>query len=812
MSSRRLVLRTLNAALIVLCMLVLVGPANAAPALPSQPAGVTQPSSLLRFTSGGHALGFSAQSVYAASGTHALHLDFLGANAVQPQADSLARSDGQAAPLSRVTYPNLWDGVSLTFTASAGGIYSTTYTLAPGADARNIRLQYNAPLKLNSNGTLNIAFQTGAMTETAPVAWQVIHGRRAPVQVSFRVRGQQLSFALGAYDPRYPLMIDPTLVWHTFMGGGGDDAAWAIAVDGSGNTYAAGQSGADWDSPVRPYTAGSDAFAAAFDSSGNLLWNTFLGGTAYDNGLGIAVDGSGDVYVTGHSNATWGTPLRAYSNGQDAFVAKVDSSGALLWNTFLGAAGADQGRGITVDGGPDVYVVGYSVNSWGAPVRAHSAGANNDGFTAKLTSLGALTWNTFQGAGGTDFSKSVVVDGGGNVFVAGNSSADWGSPVWPHLGGVDAFVVKLSSAGALTWLAFMGSASDDFGKGIALDGAGDVYVSGSSLASWGSSPVRAYSGGQDAFAAKLMSATGIRSWNTFLGGGGSDLAQGLGVDASGNVYVAGWSSATWGSPLRAYSGNLDGFTTQLSSSGGLHFSTFLGGTAEDQATAMAVDGFGVGYVAGYSGSSWGNPVWAYTSGVDGFAAKVDFPNTVIDTFISQGANDGWVLESGENTNVGGSMNSIATTFRVGDEAGDKQYRGIVSFNTSSLPDTAVITKATLKVRQQGVVGTIPFSTHGTLLAGIRTPYFGTSVVLESIDFQATQSAQLGFSSTPVANWYSAISGGSVSPYINRTGTTQFRLRFTLDDNDDLAADYVKFYSGNASLIYRPQLIIEYYVP
>jgi len=182
------------------------------------------------------------------------------------------------------------------------------------------------------------------------------------------------------------------------------------------------------------------------------------------------------------------------------------------------------------------------------------------------------------------------------------------------------------------------------------------------------------------------------------------------------------------------------------------------------------------------------------------------------TSKSQGANDGWVLESAENSGMGGSNESVATTFRVGDDAADKQYRGIVSFNTASLPDNAVITKVTLKVKKQGLTGTDPFTTHGGLIAAIRKPYFGAAVTLANADFQAALSKQVGFSTVPVNNWYSTNNNPIIFPYVNLTGTTQFRLRFTLDDNDDLGADYVRFYSGNAGAAYRPQLIVEYYVP
>jgi len=190
------------------------------------------------------------------------------------------------------------------------------------------------------------------------------------------------------------------------------------------------------------------------------------------------------------------------------------------------------------------------------------------------------------------------------------------------------------------------------------------------------------------------------------------------------------------------------------------------------------------------------------------------PATSTLVVTAAGASDGWVLESTETSGVGGSLNSTTTTIRVGDEAGDQQYRGILSFDTSELPDTAVIANVTLKIRKQGLVGTNPFATHGALTAAIRKPYFGASIALANGDFRAAASASSGtaFGNMPVAGWYNATATSVVYPYINRTGTTQFRLRFTTDDNDDMGADYLRFYSGNAGAAYRPQLIVEYYVP
>ena len=154
--------------MLALCLLLATLPS---PAAQGAPVVSIAPASMLQFVSGGHALGFSTDGMYAAAGTHALHVNFVKANNVQPQTDSAVSADSQTAPLSRVTYASLWDGVTLAYATSADSIYITTYTLAPGADVNHIRLRYNAPITVNEDGTLSIAFETGALTESAPAAW-----------------------------------------------------------------------------------------------------------------------------------------------------------------------------------------------------------------------------------------------------------------------------------------------------------------------------------------------------------------------------------------------------------------------------------------------------------------------------------------------------------------------------------------------------------------------------------------------------------------------------------------------------------------
>jgi len=182
---------------------------------------------------------------------------------------------------------------------------------------------------------------------------------------------------------------------------------------------------------------------------------------------------------------------------------------------------------------------------------------------------------------------------------------------------------------------------------------------------------------------------------------------------------------------------------------------------------------------------------------------------------STGSHDGWVRESNENSNAGGSINSTAATFNLGDDSQNRQYRGILSFDTATLPDNAWIVSAVLKIKRQGMVGTNPFNTHQNLYVDIRKPYFGAAATLAAGDFQAAASRNMvgKFNSTPSNWWYSATLNSTAFQWFKLTGPTQMRLRFQLDDDDDGVADYLSFFSGDeATTSDRPVLTIQYYIP
>lgn len=372
----------------------------------------------------------------------------------------------------------------------------------------------------------------------------------------------------------------PWLQWNTFVGGPGTEYGNKVAVAADGSIYFCGMSNQGWGNPIRAFGDGNwDAFIAKLDPSGALVWNTFLGmnSAASDTCLGLAVDATGRVYAAGRSDESWDTPIRPFTGPDaDAYVVALSSNGTLLWHTFLGGPGYDIADGIALDGAGNIYLAGESVDTWGTPLRAHGPG--DDFFVAKLSPSGNLLWNTFLGPSTLDLGAVLAVQPDGTSFVAGTSRATWGAPLRAFAGGGDAFVARLDANGNLMWNTFLGSAAPDEARAITIDTGGDLVVSGLSESTWGT-PLRAYSAQLDGFVARLDVNGGLR-WHTFLGGSDWDIIDDLANASRGGVYFSGWSGASWGNPALAYSGGRsDALVGRLEADGGLAWHAFLGGDA-----------------------------------------------------------------------------------------------------------------------------------------------------------------------------------------------------------------------------------------
>ncbi|MCW1968171.1 MAG: pre-peptidase C-terminal domain-containing protein [Anaerolineae bacterium] len=369
---------------------------------------------------------------------------------------------------------------------------------------------------------------------------------------------------------------------------------------------------------------------------GDLKWHTFLGGADRDYANAITLSPSGDLFVAGNSNASWGNPLRPYAGGfyGDAFVARLDANGTLKWHTFLGGAGYDYGSAMTLSPSGDLFVAGGSGASWGNPLRPHEGGGNSDAFVARLDANGTLKWHAFLGGASGDGAKAITLSPSDDLFVAGSSNASWGNPLRPHGGWVDAFVARLDANGNLKWHPFLGGANEDSATAIALSPSGDLFVAGSSEPIWGN-PLRPHAGRSDAFVARL-DANGNLKWHTFLGGASWDGASDITLSPSSDLFLAGYSYASWGNPLRPYTGDLDAFVARLDANGNLKWHTFLGGATYDEATAMTLSPSGDLFMAGESKASWGTPLRTHAGDGDAFVARLELESGTV--YLPLGAN------------------------------------------------------------------------------------------------------------------------------------------------------------------------------
>lgn len=548
----------------------------------------------------------------------------------------------------RVVYEGLYDGVDL-HVRGLGSHLKYEFHVAPGADWSQISIRYDGigGLSLAGDGALvlDLGGDWGTMVDDRPYIYQVIDGRRVDIAGSFRLLDSRTyAFGLtGSYDPAYELVIDPNVVWSTYLGGSAGDWGYGVALDSGGNVYVTGQTqSSDWsigDSGTT-FQGSSDAFVAKVSPAGTCLWRTYLGGAGDDRGYSVALDSDGNVYVTGQTeSADWTSNGfdTSYNGATDAFVAKLGSAGEVLWSSYLGGTGGDWGYGLAVDASDNIYVTGQteSPEDWTLGGFDMTYNGASDAFVAQLSPAGACLWSTYVGGPDRDWAYAIAVDSTGNVYVTGPTlSAVWVSAGYDptHDGVPDAFVAKLSSAGdSSLWSTCLGGSSDDYGRDIAVDASDNVYVTGETQSSaWPNQvPDTTYQGDSDVFVAKLSSA-GVSLWSTYLGGAAGDWGYGVAADSSGNVYVTGTTeSSGWtnGGFDTTYDGASDAFVVKLSPAGASLWSSYLGGSGEESGYGIAVDSSGYIYATGQTQSSdWarGGFDTAYGGSGDAFLVKIAF--------------------------------------------------------------------------------------------------------------------------------------------------------------------------------------------
>ena len=493
---------------------------------------------------------------------------------------------------AKVKYSGVYRGVDLVFYGNQD-LLEYDFIVSPGADPGVIALGFEGitGMRVDEKGDLILRTNAGEIRQSRPVVYQQINGARRIIPASYLIEGKnQIAFQIAKYDRSKPLVIDPTLAFSTYLGGTGFDSGDGIAVDTAGNAYITGST-AFSDFPVTPGAfqtepgspAEFDAFVTKMNSTGTaLIYSTYFGGSGRDMGNAIALDGAGNAYVTGlsGSNDLPTTPgaFRTTPVGTDAsdvFAMKLNATGtALVYSTYLGPG---VGNGIAVDPEGNAYLTGFANGDYPTTPGAFQSvfGDTRDAFVTKLNATGtALIYSTFLGGGGFDGGAEIAIDSAGNAYISGQGGH--GYPTTPGAfqtvfgGNVDAFVTKLNAAGTA-----------------------------------------------------LL-------YSTFLGGSDSDGAFGLAVNSAGNAYVTGFSASlnfpiTPGAFQSVKAAGQDAFVTELSAAGNaLVYSTYLGGAENDAGNAIALDMAGNASVVGSTDSpDFPTTADAIKSGLSGILDRRD---------------------------------------------------------------------------------------------------------------------------------------------------------------------------------------------
>ena len=543
----------------------------------------------------------------------------------------------------RVVYSGVYPGVDVIYHGEEGQL-EYDFIVHPGADPRVLALSFTGAdgLALDGQGDLVLHTPGGDLVEHAPVLYQDGPGGRGPVAGRFILAGpHRVRFQVDAYDATRPLVIDPTLVYSTYLGGSGADAALVVAVDGGGNTYVTGFTSST-DFPTTPgafQSAGGGATEYAFVSKlsadgTTLLYSTYLGGNGENRAQGLTVDGTGDAYVAGYTFASdFPTTPGAFqtsvlaANRPHGFVTELGPDGAsLVYSSYLGGTSYDYTTAVAL--GPDqtAYVTGYTMSADfpitpGAFLTSLSQNGDTDAFVTRFNFSGSgLLSSTFLGGNSLDYGYGIAVDSAGNAHVTGMTQST-NFPTTPGAfqtssgGSYDAFVSVISPDGtALVSSTYLGGGGVDGGLAIALDASGNSYVTGTTYSTNfpttpGAFQTSVPGGGQGhAFLAEV-DGTAALVYSTFLAGNDYDIGEGIAVDASGNAFVTGYTGST-DFPTTAdalqprLAGTYNAFVTELSSDGtALNYSTYLGGSELDEGRAITLDSSGNAVVAGQAYST-----------------------------------------------------------------------------------------------------------------------------------------------------------------------------------------------------------------
>ena len=685
---------------------------------------------------------------------------------------------------SSVSYHEVYPGVNMVFHGAQRQL-EFDFVVSPGADPKEIALGFKGARKLNTDasGNLVLSSSAGDVVLHKPVAYQEKGGNREIVEAAFQVRnGDEVTLNLGAYDRGRELVIDPTLSYSSYLGGSAEDDALAVAVDGSGNAYVTG----DTKSPTfggvtNPVTTFLAVFVTEVNAPGTAVVYTDIfeatgTGSGDCSGNTIAVDAAGEAFVGGSASAgfviTPGSFQTTFGGGItapiDGFVMKLAAGGTPVYSTYLGGSGNDVVNGIAVDTAspPNAYVTGETASTnfpgtSSSTIQSTNAGGD-DAFITELNPTGsALVYSTYLGGSSEDLGTGIALDSSANAYVTGitistNFPATSGVVQKTAGGSDDSFVAEIKSGGStLVYSTYLGGSGSDDSAGIAVDSAGDAYVTGATSSSNFPTANAAQSslGGNNAtnaFVTKLNPGATALLFSTYYGGALDDKATAIALDPLGDAYITGQATSPTFPVLNSFqntlSGPADAFVTEFSNTGSVVYSSFYGGTGTENGFpssagalgGIAADANGNAYIVGNTNSTTGLQIvggvqTSYAGGLaDGFVAKVgaapaDFSVAVSPSSIS--------VTSGQTTTaITVTVSSVNSSFgsAVNLSCGGLPSKGVCHFSAASVTPGTTAQTSSLTIATNGASSASlqrPTTNHGTrIFVAAFLPIFGIALL------------------------------------------------------------------------------------
>lgn len=532
---------------------------------------------------------------------------------------------------SQVSYQEIYPGIDLLFYGNKKHL-EYDFVVAPNQNPGAIKLKFQGltePLVINSSGDLILETESGTIYQHKPFIYQEITGSKTPVVGSYKIIESNLvGFSLGEYDENQPLIIDPEISYSSYLGGALTDQASAIAIDAQGSVYIVGTTSSTnfptTSALQRNFGGGPfDVFVAKFNAAGtSLIYATYFGGSSLDQGFDIEVDSTGSAYITGltlSANFPTQNPLQQSKGGGvfDAFVSKLSPAGnSLIYSTYLGGNDDDQAFSLAINKEGNAFITGSTSSRNFPGTQGMNISGPSDGFVTQLNIQGnQIVYSRFLGGNDEEECAAIVVDSNNNAYITGDTfSTNFPTvrSIQPGLSGVqDAFLTKLKADGSILYSTYFGGNNNESGVDLAVDSDSNVYLLGTTNSTnlLTKLPLqRTLAGGTDSFLVKVDPTGENFMYSTYLGGRADDTATAISLDPLGDVYITGTTFSTdfpVTKPVQDKNkGMNDAFISVIDPAGAnFIYSTYLGGKAQDVSLGMVVDKNGTVFLAGSSMSS-----------------------------------------------------------------------------------------------------------------------------------------------------------------------------------------------------------------